>query len=91
MDCNAFVIMSHHSLVHSSSVCTFPHLPITFPPAMAETLPHIGSTLSTLDITNLQNSIHRYYYQGLALSTQRLYSTGQARYHSFCRQLPAID
>ena len=57
---------------------------------MPETLPHTSSNLSTLDITNLQNSIHRYYYQGLALSTQRLYSTGQARYHSFCHQLHCL-
>ena len=90
MDCNAFAIVSHivHYYVHHSFV--FPHLPIICPPAIAETLPHTGSTVSTLDITNLQNSIHRYYYQGLALSTQRLYSTGQAHYHLFCCQLHCL-
>ena len=44
----------------------------------------------TLDITRLEKSVHIYYHQGLSLSTQRSYGTGQARYYSFCQQLNCL-
>jgi len=39
------------------------------------------------ELTKLQQSVYMYYCRGLAVSTQKLYRAGQARYHSFCNQL----
>ena len=49
--------------------------------------PSLTGRTTTLDVTKLEMSVNIFYHQGLSLSTQKLYSTGQTRYYSFCQQL----
>ena len=75
---------------HIIMLCIYPlflsYLLVTGPFTIMAS-PLLTGRTSTLDITNLETSVNIYYHQGLSLSTQRLYSTGQTRYYSFCQQL----